>query len=167
MKAQPGFYANCYCLERRTSCWHCPRPSPRHSIFGQEYHSNQGKDENYCWELNAHEFCGPCDAYVAARLRDADASLLGKATMSEWPNMRSSNYFEDYSTRGDQARSPYDLTVKSGGSSSGSAAPVAGNLCMFALGTETDDSDISYEFLKSLDSWSNSSIMPNHQSSWT
>ena len=82
----------------------------------------------------------PRDAHVVARLRQAGALLLGKATLSEWADMRSSNYSEGYSARGGQARSPYNLTVNPGGSSSGSAGAVAGNLCMFALGTETDGS---------------------------
>lgn len=47
-------------------------------------------------------------------------------------------YSEGYSARGGQARSPYNLTVNPGGSSSGSAAAVAANQVMFALGTETD-----------------------------
>lgn len=82
----------------------------------------------------------PRDAHVVARLRQAGALLLGKATLSEWADMRSSNYSEGYSGRGGQARSPYNLTVNPGGSSSGSAGAVAGNLCVFALGTETDGS---------------------------
>lgn len=82
----------------------------------------------------------PRDAHVVAGLRQAGALLLGKATLSEWADMRSSNYSEGYSGRGGQARSPYNLTVNPGGSSSGSAGAVAGNLCMFALGTETDGS---------------------------
>ena len=82
----------------------------------------------------------PRDAYVVARLRKAGALLLGHATLSEWADMRSSNYSEGYSARGGQARSPYNLTQNPGGSSSGSAAAVAANLCTFALGTETDGS---------------------------
>ena len=82
----------------------------------------------------------PRDAHVVARLRQAGALLLGKATLSEWADMRTSNYSEGYSARGGQARSPYNLTVNPGGSSSGSAGAVAGNMCMFALGTETDGS---------------------------
>ena len=82
----------------------------------------------------------PRDAHVVAKLRQAGALLLGKATLSEWADMRTSNYSEGYSARGGQARSPYNLTVNPGGSSSGSAGAVAGNLCMFALGTETDGS---------------------------
>ena len=85
----------------------------------------------------------PRDAHVVAKLRQQGALLLGKATLSEWADMRSSNYSEGYSARGGQARSPYNLTVNPGGSSSGSAAAVAGNLCMFALGTETDGSVIN------------------------
>lgn len=82
----------------------------------------------------------PRDAYVVHRLREAGALLFGKATLSEWADMRSNNYSEGYSPRGGQARSPYNLTLNPGGSSSGSAAAVAANLCMFALGTETDGS---------------------------
>lgn len=85
----------------------------------------------------------PRDAHVVARLRHDGAVLLGKATMSEWADMRSSNYSEGYSARGNQARSPYNLTVNPGGSSSGSAAAVAANLCMISLGTETDGSSTS------------------------
>jgi len=82
----------------------------------------------------------PRDAHVVSRLRAAGALLLGKAAMSEWADMRSSNYSEGYSARGGQCRSAYNLTVNPGGSSSGSAVAVAANLVSFALGTETDGS---------------------------
>ncbi|MCJ1255278.1 hypothetical protein MMC24_003094 [Lignoscripta atroalba] len=85
----------------------------------------------------------PRDANVVYRLREAGALLFGKATLSEWADMRSSNYSEGYSARGGQGRSPYNLTVNPGGSSSGSAIAVAANLCMFTLGTETDGSVIN------------------------
>lgn len=82
----------------------------------------------------------PRDAHVVSRLRAAGALLLGKAAMSEWADMRSSNYSEGYSARGGQCRSAYNLTVNPGGSSSGSAVAVAANLVSFALGTETHGS---------------------------
>lgn len=85
----------------------------------------------------------PRDAFVVARLREAGAVLFGKATLSEWADMRSNNYSEGFSPRGDQARSPYNLTVNPGGSSSGSAAAVAANVVPFSLGTETDGSVIN------------------------
>jgi amidase len=85
----------------------------------------------------------PRDAFVVAKLRQAGALLMGKATLSEWADMRSNNYSEGYSARGGQPRSPYNLTLNPGGSSSGSAAAVAANIVPFALGTETDGSVIN------------------------
>lgn len=85
----------------------------------------------------------PRDAFVVKRLREAGAVLLGKATLSEWADMRSNSYSEGYSARGGQARSAYNLTVNPGGSSSGSAAGVAANAIAFSLGTETDGSVIN------------------------
>lgn len=76
----------------------------------------------------------PRDAHVVAKLRQAGALLMGKATLSEWADMRSNNYSEGYSARGGQARSPYNLTLNPGGSSSGSAAAVAANVAAFSLG---------------------------------
>lgn len=82
----------------------------------------------------------PRDAFVVKRLRDAGAVLFGKATLSEWADMRSNSYSEGYSARGGQARSAYNLTMNPGGSSSGSAAGVSINAAAFSLGTETDGS---------------------------
>jgi amidase len=80
---------------------------------------------------------------VVTKLRQAGALLMGKATLSEWADMRSNNYSEGYSARGGQARSPYNLTLNPGGSSSGSAGSVAANIVSFSLGTETDGSVIN------------------------
>ena len=85
----------------------------------------------------------PRDSHVVAKLREAGALLFGKATLSEWADMRSNNYSEGYSGRGGQCRSSYNLTVNPGGSSSGSAVGVAANVFTFALGTETDGSVIN------------------------
>ncbi|KAL1900373.1 hypothetical protein Cpir12675_000955 [Ceratocystis pirilliformis] len=84
----------------------------------------------------------PRDAFTVKKLRDAGAILLGKATLSEWADMRSSNYSEGYSARGGQARSPYNLANNPGGSSTGSATAVSANVIAFSLGTETDGSII-------------------------
>lgn len=85
----------------------------------------------------------PRDAFVVRKLREAGAVLLGKATLSEWADVRSSNYSEGYSARGGQARSPYNFSVNPGGSSSGSAIAVSNNVVPFSLGTETDGSVIN------------------------
>lgn len=85
----------------------------------------------------------PRDALVVSKLRNAGAVLMGKATLSEWADMRSNNYSEGYSARGGQCRSAYNFTVNPGGSSSGSAIAVSNNVVTFALGTETDGSLIN------------------------
>jgi amidase len=82
----------------------------------------------------------PRDAFIAARLRDAGAILLGKANLSEWANFRSTHSSSGWSGRGGQARNPYALDRSPSGSSSGSGAAAAANLCVVAVGTETDGS---------------------------
>lgn len=80
------------------------------------------------------------DSFVAQRLREAGAVLLGKANLSEWANFRSSRSSSGWSGRGGQCRNPYVLDRDPCGSSSGSAVAVAANLGAAAIGTETDGS---------------------------
>src|SRR5579885_1953839 len=83
------------------------------------------------------------DAFVAQRLREAGAILLGKANLSEWANFRSTTSSSGWSARGGQALNPYVLDRSPCGSSSGSATAVAANLVPASLGTETDGSILS------------------------
>jgi amidase len=80
------------------------------------------------------------DSTVAKRLREAGAIILGKANLSEWANFRSFHSSSGWSGRGGQVKNPYNLKRNPCGSSSGSAAAVAANLCAVSLGTETDGS---------------------------
>jgi amidase len=80
------------------------------------------------------------DARAVARLREAGALILGKANLSEWANFRSTASTSGWSARGGQTWNPYVRDRSPCGSSSGSAAAVAANLAMAALGTETDGS---------------------------
>ena len=80
------------------------------------------------------------DAFVARKLRAAGAVILGKTNLSEWANFRSTHSTSGWSGRGGQTRNPYALDRNPCGSSSGSAAAVAANLCVAAIGTETDGS---------------------------
>ena len=82
----------------------------------------------------------PKDAFVAKKLRDAGAVILGKTNLSEWANIRSSHSTSGWSGRGGQTHNPYALDRNPCGSSSGSGAAVAANLCPAAIGTETDGS---------------------------
>ena len=80
------------------------------------------------------------DAFIVAKLREAGAVLLGKTNLSEWANFRSSNSCSGWSSRGGQTKMPYILDHNPCGSSSGSGVAVSANLCVVAIGTETDGS---------------------------
>ncbi len=64
----------------------------------------------------------PVDSFVARRLRDAGAVLLGKTNLSEWANFRSTRSVSGWSGRGGLGRNPYALDRNTSGSSSGTAA---------------------------------------------
>jgi amidase len=83
------------------------------------------------------------DAYVAQKLREAGAVILGKTNLSEWANMRSTHSVSGWSGRGGQTRNPYALDRNTSGSSSGSGAAMAAGLATLAIGTETDGSIVS------------------------
>ena len=80
------------------------------------------------------------DSFVAQRLRAAGAVILAKTNLSEWANFRSTHSTSGWSGRGGQTHNPYALERNPCGSSSGSGAAVAANLCAVAVGTETDGS---------------------------
>ena len=83
------------------------------------------------------------DAFVAARLREAGAVILGKANLSEWANFRSTHSISGWTGRGGLTHNPYALDRNCSGSSSGSGAAVSANLCAGAVGSETDGSIVS------------------------
>ena len=80
------------------------------------------------------------DSFVVQRLRSAGAVILGKTNLSEWANIRSTHSTSGWSGRGGQTKNPYALDRNPCGSSSGSGAAVSANLCVVAIGTETDGS---------------------------
>jgi amidase len=80
------------------------------------------------------------DAFIVQQLRKAGAVILGKTNLSEWANFRSSRSSSGWSSRGGQTKNPYVLDRSPCGSSSGSGAAVAANLCVVAVGTETNGS---------------------------
>jgi aspartyl-tRNA(Asn)/glutamyl-tRNA(Gln) amidotransferase subunit A len=72
------------------------------------------------------------NATVVQRLLDAGGILLGKANMDAWAH-GSSTETSDYGA----SRNPWDIKRLPGGSSGGSASAVEGDLCSFAVGSET------------------------------
>lgn len=77
------------------------------------------------------------DAFVVQKLKQEGAVILGKTTMSEW----ASTWFS-HSSASDwrPTRNPYKLDHDVGGSSCGSAAAVAANLALLAVGEDTGGS---------------------------
>src|SRR6266480_2903989 len=80
------------------------------------------------------------DSTVAANLRKAGATILGKTNLSEWANFRSFFSSSGWSGRGGQCNMPYAIDRNPCGSSSGSGAAASGNLTTVSIGTETDGS---------------------------
>ena len=80
------------------------------------------------------------DSFVAKKLREAGAVIIAKSNLSEWANFRSETSSSGWSGVGGQTKNPYVLDRNPCGSSSGSGVAVASNLCMFAIGTETNGS---------------------------
>jgi len=85
----------------------------------------------------------PKDSFLAQKLREAGAVILGKTNPSEWANIRSSHSTSGWCGRGGLTKNPYALDRNCSGSSSGSGAAAAANLCAAAIGTETDGSIVS------------------------
>lgn len=80
------------------------------------------------------------DSFVARKLREAGAVIIGKANLSEWANFRGEMSSSGWSGVGGQTKNPYDITRNPCGSSAGSGVAVSANLTMLAIGTETNGS---------------------------
>lgn len=80
------------------------------------------------------------DSRIAKKLREAGAVIIAKSNLSEWANFRADNTSSGWSGIGGQTKNPYVLDRNPCGSSSGSGASVSANLCMIAIGTETNGS---------------------------
>ena len=88
-----------------------------------------------CASKMLYDFIAPNDATVYEKLNDNGMTLLGKLNMDEFAmgSTTTTSYFH-------KTYNPYDLSKSCGGSSGGSAAAVASEQTLFALGSDTGGS---------------------------
>ena len=78
------------------------------------------------------DYIPPFDSSVVKKLKEAGAVILGKTNMDAWAH-GSSTEASDYGS----TRNPWNIKHLPGGSSGGSAASIAANQCIGAIGSET------------------------------
>src|SRR5215469_7463124 len=92
-------------------------------------------EKTTCASRILENFVAPYDATVVARLKAADAVLIGRTNLDEFAMGGSTE-----NSAFQKTRNPWDLECTSGGSSGGAAACVAASMAPLSIGTDTGGS---------------------------
>ncbi len=88
-----------------------------------------------CASASLKDYVSPFDAHVIESLENEDAIIVGKTNLDEFA-MGATGEYSHFGV----AKNPLDSSYVAGGSSSGSAVSVAGDMVSVALGSETGGS---------------------------
>ncbi|KAF7919358.1 uncharacterized protein EAE97_011690 [Botrytis byssoidea] len=106
--------------------------------------------EQYCLLPCTNWGQSACITYIARKLREVGAIILGKTNPSQWGHFRSFNISNGWSTRGGQTYGPYFPRQDPSGSSSGSAVASTLGLATVFLGAGPSGSIIARSHFNSV-----------------
>ncbi|HEY6085173.1 MAG TPA: Asp-tRNA(Asn)/Glu-tRNA(Gln) amidotransferase subunit GatA, partial [Nitrospira sp.] len=127
-------FAQAAILDRKLKSWRKTMPMTGMPVAIKDNMCTEGVTTT-CASRMLQNFVPPYDATVIAKLREQDYILLGKTNLDEFA-MGSSTENSAFGS----SRNPWNLHCVPGGSSGGSAAAVAADECVAALGSDTGGS---------------------------